>query len=244
MESDAPVTTPLDTAGTFFASRMSPGRTAPAGHDADDTALCVADPTLSEYFADNAADGAVTAFVFGQLTQIAASGKPVLWVQDRVTQRESGKPFPAGLPAGLRLILVTVNRAVDVLWSMEEGLHCDALGAVLGELWGDPPALDFTATKRLALRAEARSIPALLIRRAAHPNLSAARQRWRITSLPARLDPDDNRAPGAPLWQADLFRARGRTPGQWVAGPGDAGVVLSHNVHMNDAPHHAARIAG
>ena len=224
--------TPLSTAGTLFSDHAASRRT---GRDADLAPLCVAEPTLSEYFTDNAADGAVTAFACTQLKQIAASGKPILWVQDRVTQRESGKPFPAGLPAGLRLILVTVNRAVDLLWSMEEGLHCDALGAVLGELWGDPPALDFTATKRLALRAEARAIPALLIRRGGHPNLSAARQRWRITSLPARLDPDDNRAPGTPLWQADLFRARGRAPGQWVAGPGKTGVLLSHAVHMNDA---------
>lgn len=205
--------------------------------DADLALPCVAAPTLAEYFADNAADGAVTAFTFQQLQGAIATGKTLLWVQDRMTQREAGKPYPPGLPAGLKMILVTVNRAVDVLWAMEEGLHCDALCAVMGEIWGDPPVLDFTATKRLALRAEARAIPALLIRRAAHPNLSAARQRWRITSLPAALNPDDNRAPGAPLWQADLFRARGRAPGQWVASPGATGVTLAHSVHMNTAPH-------
>ncbi len=206
--------------------------------------LTLAEPTLAEFFSDSAADGAVTGFVCAQLAAVVASGKPLLWVQDRMTQREAGKPYPPGLPSGLRLILVTVNRAVDVLWSMEEGLHCDALGAVLGEVWGDPPALDFTATKRLALRAEARAIPALLIRRAAHPDLSAARQRWRIASLPALPEPDDMRAPGAPLWQADLFRARGRPPGQWVASPGDAGVTLSHHVHMNTAPDSATRATG
>jgi len=160
----------------------------------------------------------------------------VLWVQDRVSLRESRRPCLAGLPPGLGVLHVLVNRAVDVLWAMEEGLHCDALCAVMGEVWGDPPVLDFTATKRLALRAEARAIPALLIRRAAHPNLSAARQRWRITSLPAMRDPDDDRAPGAPLWQADLFRARGRAPGKWVASPGTDGVTLAHSVHMHTAP--------
>ncbi len=209
----------------------------PLGHSPDHAAqgLTLAAPTLAEYFADHAADGAVTGFACAQLAGVVASGKPLLWVQDSATQREAGKPYPPGLPGGLAMILVTVNRAVDVLWAMEEGLHCDALGAVLGEIWGDPAALDFTATKRLALRAEARAIPALLIRRAAHPDLSAARQRWRIASLPAALEPDDTRAPGRPLWQADLFRARGRTPGQWVASPGDQGVVLSHHIHMNSA---------
>ncbi|SEM85384.1 protein ImuA [Loktanella fryxellensis] len=204
----------------------------------------VAEPTLAEFFAATVTDGAVTGFVCSQLAAVVASGKPVLWVQDRLTQRETGKPFPPGLPQGLKLILVTVNRAVDVVWSMEEGLNCSAVGAVLGEVWGDPAALDFTATKRLAMRAEAHGIPALLIRRAAQPNLSAARQRWRIASLPARLDPDDNRAPGAALWQADLFRARGRAPGQWVAGPGPAGVVLSHHLHMETGHSPALRATG
>ena len=213
--------------------------------DADRLPPAVAEPTLAEYFAATPTDGAVTAFTFQQLQGAIATGKPLLWVQDRMTQREAGKPYPPGLPAGLKMILVTVNRAVDVLWAMEEGLHCDALCAVMGEVWGDPPVLDFTATKRLALRAEARAIPALLIRRAAHPNLSAARLRWRIASLPAALDPDDNRAPGAPLWQADLFRARGRAPGIWVAGPGDTGATMTHHVHMNAAPDSAtARVAG
>jgi len=222
----------------FIAARLTPDDT-----DADSAPPVSAVPTLAEYFAGNAADGAVTAFTFQQLQGAIATGKPLLWVQDRMTQREAGKPYPPGLPAGLKLILVTVNRAVDVLWAMEEGLHCDALCAVMGEVWGDPPVLDFTATKRLALRAEARAIPALLIRRAAHPNLSAARQRWRITSLPAALDPDDNRAPGHPLWQAELFRARGRAPGTWVASPGTRGVTLAHGVHMDAAPD-SARAAG
>lgn len=198
--------------------------------------VMTADPTLSELFSETGVDGAVTGFVCAQLTGLAVSGKPVLWVQDRVSLRESGRPCLAGLPPGLRIVHVQVNRAVDVLWAMEEGLHCSGLCAVLGEVWGDPPALDFTATKRLAIRAEAREIPALLIRRAANADLSAARMRWRLASLPARTDPDDMRAPGAPLWRADLFRARGRTPGQWVARHDADGLTLSHQVHRNDSP--------
>lgn len=197
--------------------------------------VMAADPTLSELFAETGVDGAVTGFACAQLAGLAASGKPVLWVQDRVSLRESGRPCLAGLPAGLRIVHVQVNRAVDVLWTMEEGLHCSGIAAVLGEVWGDPPALDFTATKRLAIRAEAHQIPALLIRRGASADLSAARMRWRLASLPALADPDDMRAPGAPLWQADLFRARGRTPGQWVARHAPAGLTLSHQVHTDDS---------
>ncbi len=182
-------------------------------------------PTLSEVFAETAIDGAVTGFVCAQL---GVPDKPVLWVQDRLSRRESGRPCLAGLPAPLKLIHVDVSKPVDVLWAMEEGLRCAGLSAVLGEIWGDPPALDFTATKRLALRAEAQARPAILIRRAAQPNLSAARLRWRVSSLPALSDPDDMRAPGQALWRAELFRARWRTPGSWVASQGAQGLTLDH----------------
>lgn len=171
-------------------------------------------PTLVEIFADAVVDGAATGFA---LAHLKPGPKPLLWIQDRLTRREAGRPYPAGLPAGLDIIHVDVSKATDVLWSMEEGLRCADLCGVLGEVWGDPPALDFTATKRLALRAETNAVPAWLMRRAAHPNLSAARERWHLKSLPSLRQRYDARAPGHPIWQADLFRARWRTPGQWVA---------------------------
>ncbi len=171
------------------------------------------DATLREIFADHVVDGAATGFALGQLQH---SGKPLLWIQDRITRKEAGRPSLVGLPQGLEIIHVDVNKAIDVLWVMEEGLRCTSLCGVMGEVWGDPPALDFTATKRLALRAETHGVPAWLMRRAAHPNLSAARERWRLSSLPSLGHPYDSRAPGQAQWQADLFRARWRTPGQWV----------------------------
>ncbi|MEY1555883.1 ImuA family protein [Yoonia sp. R2331] len=182
-------------------------------------------PTLSEVFADTVIDGAVTGFVCAQLTDV---DRPVLWVQDRISRRETGRPCLAGLPVPLRIIHVDVSKPVDVLWAMEQGLQCNGLSAVLGEVWGDPAVLDFTATKRLALRAEAQARPAILLRRAASPNLSAARLRWRVSSLPSAPAPDDIRAPGRPLWRAELFRARWRTPGAWVAHHGDDGLTLDH----------------
>ncbi len=173
--------------------------------------------TLVEIFADSVVDGGATGFALGQIagTQIG-SGKPLLWIQDRVTRREAGRPCLAGLQTGGDIIHVNVNKTTDALWAMEEGLRCGDLCGVIGEIWGDPPALDFTATKRLALRAEANTIPAWLMRRATAPNLSAARDRWRIKSLASLAHPHDNRAPGRAQWQADLFRSRRQTPGQWV----------------------------
>lgn len=171
-------------------------------------------PTLNEVFAQTAADAAAPGFALAHLD--LARG-PVVWVQDRLSRKEAGRPYLPGLPPGLSVIAVEVSRPVDVLWAMEEALGCRALAGVLGEIWGDPPALSFTATKRLALRAEAHGVPAWLVRRGASADLSAARARWRLASLPAEVDPHDRHAPGAPLWKAELFRARWQKPGTWVA---------------------------
>ena len=99
---------------------------------------------------------------------------------------------------------------------MEEGLRCAALGAVIGELWGDPRALDFTATRRLAVAAERSGVAAWLVRLGGLANLSGARMRWRVASAPSLANPFDPRAPGAPAWDAELFRARGAPPGRWI----------------------------
>ncbi|EYD76274.1 Error-prone repair protein ImuA [Rubellimicrobium mesophilum DSM 19309] len=175
-------------------------------------------PTLCEVFATTAADGAATGFV---LAQLGSRPGPVLWVQDRVSRREGGRPSARGLAAALGhpldVLYLEVGRAVDVLWAMEEALGCAALSIVIGEVWGDPPALGFTATKRLAIRSEARGVAAWLLRRAAAPDLSAARERWRVSSQPALPHPDDPRTPGEALWLAELFRSRGRRTGIWVA---------------------------
>lgn len=189
--------------------------------------------TLSEVFIETVVDGAAPGFVCAHLQN---TDKPVLWIQDRLSRKEAGKPCLAGLPVPLKLIFVDVSKPVDVLWAMEEGLRCTGLSAVVGNIWGDPPALDFTASKRLALRAEARRLPCWLIRRAAHPNLSAARMRWKLRSLPSLPVPHDARAPGQALWQAELFRARWQTPGEWVARQTPDGITFDHGQHHKTTP--------
>lgn len=170
--------------------------------------------TLSEAFPDSPADPSAVGFALSRLPRTDA---PVLWVQDRLSRKEAGRPMLAGLPANRPVIMVDLSRAAEVLWAMEDGLRCRALAAVIGEVWGDPPALDFTATKRLAMRAEAADISCWLIRRAASPDLSAARDRWRINSLPSAPHPHDPQSPGAARWALDLFRSRRTKPAKWVA---------------------------
>lgn len=168
-------------------------------------------PTLSEVFAASPRDGAATGFLLAQLPR----GKPLLWVQERMAMLEAGRIYPPGLGLG-ELIHVAARDARTALWAMEEGLRCSALGAVIGEIWGDPKALDFTATRRLAVAAERYGVAAFLIRLGGHANLSGARMRWRVGSAPSLPHPLDPKAPGTAAWDAELFRARGFAPGRWV----------------------------
>lgn len=194
--------------------RAETGERAGAGAEGPDFPAGRAE--LTEVFASGGDAGAI-GFALAQLP----AGKPLLWVQDRLSAFEAGRPHGGGLKRfGAdpdRLVLVCARDAGDVLWTMEEGLKCAALGGVIGEVWGAARALDFTASKRLALRAERTGIPVTLLRFSAPEDLSAARRRWRVTSLPSAPHPGDPKAPGAPRWRAELFRARDRTPGVWEA---------------------------
>lgn len=171
-------------------------------------------PTLSEVFPAQGAEAAAAGFV---LARIAPGAAPVLWIQERQALRETGRPYRPGLGQGTGLLIMHLSRPVDVLTAAEEGLRCAALAAVVVEIRGNPPALTFTAMKRLAQRAEATGVPCWLIRQSATADLSAARDRWRIASLPSAAHPDDPRAPGDPSWRVELFRSRDRRPGEWTA---------------------------
>jgi protein ImuA len=184
-------------------------------------------PTLCELFAAHPCDGGWAGFLAAQI----ATDKPLLWIQDRMAILESGRIHPPGLPSQ-NVIHVEARDARDALWAMEEGVRCAALSAVIGELWGDPKALDFTATRRLAVASEKSGTPIWLVRLGGTANLSGARMRWRIVSAPSLFNALDPRAPGTPAWDAELFRARGFAPGRWtvaheadsfhlVAGAGD-----------------------
>ena len=169
---------------------------------------------LSEVFAETLGDAGAMGFT---LSQIAKGTAPILWIQDRMSRRETGRPYLAGLGVGRSILLLDLARPADVLVAAEEGLRCKALMAVVAEIWGDPPALNFTATKRLALRAEVVDRPCWLIRHGGTADLSAARDRWRIASLPSAPNPDDAMAPGDPRWRLELFRSRDKQPAVWVA---------------------------
>lgn len=175
------------------------------------------DAVLRDVLAGGPFDAAVTGFVLACLPDTSA---PVLWVSDRMSRRENGRLYGAALRRfGFKgpVLRVEVSHPRDVLWAMEEGAACAGLTAVVGEIHGAPEVLSFTATKRLALRAETSKVPIWLIRSGDPGALSAARERWRVSSVPSQIHPHNTQAPGVALWEAELFRARGRAPGVWVA---------------------------
>ena len=168
-------------------------------------------PTLAELFASSPRDGGWVGFLLAQIE----ADRPLLWVQERMAILEGGRIHPPGF-AFSDLIHVEARDAKAALWAMEEGLRCAAIGAVIGEIWGDPPALDFTATRRLAVAAERHGMAAWLVRLGGRANLSGARRRWRVESAASLIHPLNPRAPGAAVWDTELFRARGAVPGRWT----------------------------
>ncbi|WP_258869727.1 hypothetical protein [Paracoccus thiocyanatus] len=129
----------------------------------------------------------------------------VLWAQDRLSRAEFGAPFLPGM--GRDLLRLDLTRPVDVLAALEDGLQGRALAAVVGEIHGFSPALNFTATRRLALRAEAAGLPCWLIRHAARPEPSAGANA--LAAGPPALGP----RPGRPAGAGRSALAGGTVPG-------------------------------
>ena len=144
--------------------------------------------------------------------------RAVLWVQTREAARLTGRPYRPGLPAELRhrLIHVLAAKAEDALFALEEAVRCREIAFVIGEVTGNPRAFDFTASRRLTLAAERHGVPLYLVRLDAERDLSSARMRWQVAAAPSAPPEWNAAAPGAPAWRAELFRARGHAPGEWV----------------------------
>ena len=154
-----------------------------------------------------------TGFAAALIARLAAiDRRPVLWVAEASALREAGLPYGAGLDRfgtdSSRLILVRVKKPAEALWVFEEGLSCRGLAAVLAEIRGNPRPLDLTATRRLALRAEAGGVMGLLLRQSGEPDATAAETRWSVAPLPAGVTDDYPAGIGRPAWRLTLERNR------------------------------------
>jgi len=142
----------------------------------------------------------------------------ILWVQTRDAIKRGGRPYIHGLPKELRrrVIHVEAKDAADALFALEEGVRCCDLAFVIGEVLGNPKALDFTASRRLTLTAQRHGVRLYLVRIDAQRDLSSARMRWDVRSATSPHPRWNHHAPGIAAWKAELFRARAHPPGEWT----------------------------
>ena len=214
------------------------GELAPLGARAPRWRPGLAGARHSEVFANGREAGGAAAALALALEEAGArlEQRSVLWVQDAAALRLGGRPYRPGLPEPLRhrLIHVAARTPEELLFALEEGVRCRDLAFVIGELAGNPKALDFTASRRLSLAAENHGVPLVLVRLDAARDLSSARMRWQVRSAPSAAPQWNAFAPGPPAWRAELFRARGHAPGEWILR--DDGHVLAADRLAPTAP--------
>lgn len=152
---------------------------------------------------------ALTGFAAG-LAQRVAGARSIVWARQDYVELEAGRLDAHGLAEfGLdpgHLVLVRARDPTGVLRAGAEALRCPAVGAVLIELWGEPKALDLTATRRLALAAARSGVTVFLVHVLARSGPNAAATRWRVEAAPS--EPLEANAPGQPAFQVTLLRHR------------------------------------
>jgi protein ImuA len=168
---------------------------------------------------------ALAGFGFGVLAQIIRirTGFVLLAAPSYHMLRE-GVFFPIGLAAlGCdpdRLIQVSAPKSQNILWALEEGLENPALAAVVGVLPENDRAYDFTASRRLAMRAAENGVTALLIRNQRESGIAAtaAQTRWSVAAAPSVAKHwAGGRMPGlgAPQWRVQLTKSKRGALGGW-----------------------------
>src|SRR5215468_8763365 len=173
---------------------------------------------VHEVFAEGPQSGAASGFIAGLAGRITAR-RPLVWVRQDFSDIESGALSMSGFcELGLDprcLVTVRAADAENALRTAADALACDALGAVVLEVWGETRQLDLVASRKLTLAAQASGVTALLLRIAAEPRPSTAETRWIVRA--AHSPPS---APwsawGAPVFDAQLVRNRHGPVGRWI----------------------------
>src|SRR6187399_1059640 len=196
------------------------------GHAAADATLCggLALAAVHEVFAEGHQSASATGFIAGLAGRVSPR-RPLVWVRQDFSEIESGALSLSGLcELGLDPRLLVTVRAPDTdaaLRTAADALACDALGAVVLEVWGQARQLDLVASRKLTLAAQASGVTGLMLRLAAAPVASTAETRWivRAAHSPPAL-PSMPAAPwnawGAPLFDAELQRNRHGPVGRWI----------------------------
>jgi protein ImuA len=180
---------------------------------------------LHEVFAENGRDaGATYGFTLGLARRLLSARRPALLLLQLTHQAQDlGVPYPVGLKSfGVdpdQVVFGRMESATDLLWAIEEAIGCPAVAAVIADTGPEIKALDFTASRRLSMRAAAGGSSVFLLRTGTTREASAARLRWRIEPQPSAAPPFDARAPGLARWKVELEKGRlgsRRDPKEWL----------------------------
>ncbi len=183
------------------------------GHGVLDVALGggLARGRVHELFAAEADDAASAAGFAAMLALRTVGGQaPIFWLRTDEAERRGGQLHAPGL-AELggdpdSLVLGQAPDAKALLRGAADAAHCVGLGALIVECWGQCPALDLTASRRLALAAEQSGVTLFMLRLEAEPVPSAADTRWAVSAAPSRAL--EANAPGPPQMEIELLRRR------------------------------------
>ena len=146
----------LEACGEAYAPRR-----VPLGHADADACLQggLALGAVHEVFASAGRQSAVaTGFIAGIAGRVAAR-RPVVWIRQDFTEVEAGAVSMSGFSElGLDprlLVSVHATDADHALRTAADALACDAVGAVVLEVWGVARQLDLVPSRKLSLAAQA-----------------------------------------------------------------------------------------
>lgn len=151
---------------------------------------------------------ATAGFISGILSTLVKNDRPCIWIS-----KDKNIFPPALVHFGInpdRMIFIHPRKEIDLYWSMEEALRCNAIGAVISEV----KEISFTASRRLQLAVEESRITGFIIRDRPKTMATVSDARWQITSLPCETEiclP----GLGFPKWQIELLKVRNGKPGKW-----------------------------
>lgn len=168
---------------------------------------------------------AMLGFGLGVLSRVLSSCTGhVLWALPSYQQRAWGSLYPSGLASfGIDPDLFTcvkTPKTQNMLWALEEALANEAVAAVIGILPENDSAYDFTASRRLAMRAARHGVTAFIF--SSQPQFAmatAAEMRWLVSAHPSRpIHYPGHAMPGTgpPRWQAELVKSRKGNSGCWA----------------------------
>lgn len=169
---------------------------------------------LHEVFADEQRNGgSALGFALGLArTLLTGNRQAIIYLQLAADAQELGLPYGIGLKTfGIdpsRIVIGRIETLTELLWAMEEAIACRAVAGIVTDIMGHPKALDFTASRRLSLRAAAAGTSAFILRYGRDREASAAKLRWRVSPHPSAGQQFDHLSPGPPRFEIEIEKRR------------------------------------